>query len=305
MRVFLAGGTGAIGRPSLLHLVAAGYQVTALSRNSTNDQWLRSQGAEPCTVSLYDREALVHALGGHDAVINLATAIPPTSQFMRAAAWRENTRIRCEGAKTLADAAQEAGVSRLLQESVSMIYRDAGDRWIDEQAATDQFPMAVGNHAAEASAQQFSERGGTGVVLRFGWFYGPGATHSEEFFSLAKRFGLCIQFGAPSGYLSSIHTEDAASAVVAALSVKAGIYNVVDDEPLSKRAYALALGSAAGRCWWRAPGRLARVLGHRTTSLTRSVRVSNAKLRERTRWAPSYPSAREGWQAMAERFRAR
>ena len=103
----------------------------------------------------------------HEAVVNLATAIPPTSKFMDTKAWADNVRVRIEGSAAIVDAAIEAGVSRVVQESVSMIYRDRGNAWIDEGSPTDNFPMAGPNHAAEASAHRFSAAGGLGVVLRF------------------------------------------------------------------------------------------------------------------------------------------
>jgi nucleoside-diphosphate-sugar epimerase len=136
-------------------------------------------------------------------------------------------------------------------------------------------------------------------VLRFGWFYGPGASHSERLFAQARRHtGLIL--GSPDGYVSSIHMVDAAAAVAAALHAPAGLFNVVDDEPLTKRRYADALAHAAGRAMWlRGPGRAALISGDRLTSLTRSLRVSNARFRAATGWAPRYPSAREGWIATA------
>jgi nucleoside-diphosphate-sugar epimerase len=136
------------------------------------------------------------------------------------------------------------------------------------------------------------------VVLRFGWFYGPRATHSEEFLALARRH-IGVMMGAPEGYVSSIHVADGGRAVVPALGVPAGTYNVVDDEPLTKRAYADALAAATGtRPWLRLPGRLALLLGDRSTSLTRSIRVSNRRFRTASGWSPVYPSAREGYRAM-------
>jgi nucleoside-diphosphate-sugar epimerase len=119
--------------------------------------------------------------------------------------------------------------------------------------------MARANHAAEASANRFSAADGVGIVLRFGWFYGPGATHREEFLGLARR-GICVMMGAPNTYVSSIHVADG-GAVAAALTVAAGTYNVVDDEPLTnsltrahsplQRASECVLGSLAGwhSCW--------------------------------------------------------
>jgi nucleoside-diphosphate-sugar epimerase len=179
-----------------------------------------------------------------------------------------------------------------------MLYSDHGTAWIDEDARTDQYPMARGNHAAEVNANRFTAAGGVGVVLRFGWFYGPGATHSEQFLALARRH-ICVAIGRPDSYVSSIHVADAGAAV-AALHAPAGTFNVVDDEPLTTRGFADALATAAGAtCWLRLPGRVALLLGDRSTSLTRSLRVSNARFRHATGWAPRYPNARDGLIATA------
>jgi nucleoside-diphosphate-sugar epimerase len=299
VKVFVAGGTGAIGGHAVPALVRAGHDVTALARTSDKAALLRKRGATAVMVSIFDRAALKNALMNHDAVVNLATAIPPTAKFMQTKAWAENDRVRTEGSAAVVDAALEAGVSRVVQESVVMLYRDRGNVWIDEDWPTDDFPMARANHAAEASANRFSAAGGLGVVLRFGWFYGPGATHCEEFLALARR-RICVMMGPPMSYVSSIHVEDGGAAVAAALTVPAGTYNIVDDEPLTKSAYADALAAAAGKSvCLRIPGRLALLLGDRSTSLTRSLRVSNARFREASGWAPIYPSAREGWMATA------
>ena len=153
-------------------------------------------GALPKSVSLFDEAGLIHAFTGHDAIVNLATAIPSTPKFMSKAAWSENDRIRSDGSKVLVDAALKAGIPTVIQESVSVIYRDRSDEWIDEQWPTDRFPMSLGNHAAEASANHFTQLGGAGIILRFGWFYGPGAAHSEEFFRLAQRYGIGVMMGA-------------------------------------------------------------------------------------------------------------
>ena len=88
--------------------------------------------------------------------------------------------------------------------------------WVDEECPPDNFPMAQSSLAAEASAGRFSNTGRTGVVLRFGWFYGPGATHSEEIFPIARHH-IAIMMGAPNGYVSLIHVADAGAAVVTAL----------------------------------------------------------------------------------------
>jgi nucleoside-diphosphate-sugar epimerase len=300
VRVFLLGGTGAIGGHALPALVAAGNEVSALVRTPYKAAAVAAQGADPVMVSMFDRTALSEAFRGHDAVVNLATSMPSTATFVLRRAWRATERIRIEGSAVVVDAALAAGVPRLVQESVSMVYPDRGDEWIDEDVEPDPYPNARGNLAAEASAARFGEAGRTGIVLRLGLFYGPGARHSEQFLALARHHVVPL-IGHPGSYLSSIHVADGGDAVAAALHVPAGTYNVVDDEPLTKREYARALAVAAGkRPWVRGPGRLAFLLGHRTMSLTRSMRVSNRRFREASGWQARYRSAREGWLATAE-----
>ena len=292
MKIFVTGATGAIGRHAVQALVEGGHAVTAMARSPEKAAILDAQGATPVSVSIFDKARLVQAVAGHDVIVNLATALPASSDFQQISAWAENIRIRTEGSATIVDAALEAGVPKLIQESVSMIYQDHGDQWIDESWPTDDFPMAQSNLAAEASANRFTKSGGSGVILRLGWFYGPGAKHSEEFLELARKWGICVMMGGAKTYVSSINVLDGGRAVAAALSVASGIYNIVDDKPLTKREFADAIASAAGRKHYvRAPGRIAELLGDSTTSLTRSLRVSNAKFKAATGWSPRVASA--------------
>jgi nucleoside-diphosphate-sugar epimerase len=303
MRVFVAGGTGAVGGHTIPALVREGHSVTALARTPKKAAALTAQGAIPLSVSLFDRSALTAVFTDHDAVVNLATAIPPMSRWMSAEAWRRNDRVRTEGSAAIVDAALAAGVDRVVQESVSMLYRDHGARWVDEDAPIDPYPMARANLAAETNVHRFSKAGGASIILRFGWFYGPGAAHSEQLFTLARRhIGLVL--GPLDSYVSSIHVADVGAAVAAALHAPTGTFNIVDDQPLTKRQYADAIARAAGTAMWlRGPGRAALIFGDRLTSLTRSLRVGNARFRTATGWAPRYPSAREGWIATAEALR--
>lgn len=299
MRIFVTGGTGAIGGYAVPALVAAGHAVSALARTPDKAAMLTSQGAQPVSVSLFDRQGLTAACAGHDAVVNLASALPPTHRMILTSAWNDNYRVRAEGSANVVDAALDVGVSRLIQESIVMIYRDGGDRWIDEDWPTDRFPSAAGNHAAEANAQRFADGGGASVTLRFGIFYGLGAAHSEQIMALARRH-IGFQAGRPDSYVSSIHVADAASAVVAALESASGTYNVVDDQPVTARGNADAMAAAvATNTWLRAPGRAASALGRRTTSVTRSLRASNTRFRASTTWKPRYSSVWEGYRAMA------
>jgi nucleoside-diphosphate-sugar epimerase len=299
MRVFVTGGTGAIGGYAVPALIRAGHTVSALARSSAKAIGLRDQGATPVTVSLFDRSGLAAAFTDHDAIINLASALPSTTAFLRYSAWKENERVRTEGSAAVVDAARDAGVPQLIQESIVMIYADGGDDWIDEHHPVDHFPIARGNHAAEASARRFVAAGGRAIVLRFGVFYGRGAAHSEQILAMARHH-IGFVPGRSSTYLSSVHLADAAAGVVAALAAPGGTYNVVDDQPLAKREYARACADAVGvEAWIGAPGRFTLLLGDRATSLTRSLRVSNKRFRETTGWQPQYPSAHEGYAAMA------
>jgi nucleoside-diphosphate-sugar epimerase len=287
----------AIGSHAVPALIDDGHAVTALARCAEKSAVLSGQGAAAVSVSLFDRAALTAVLAGHDAVVNLSSAIPPMAKFMLTGAWSANDRVRIEGSAALVDAALAAGVGRFVQESVCMLYPDRGSDWIDESIPVDTYPIARANLAAEASAARFCAGGGTGTVLRFGWFYGPGGRHSEQLLAMARHH-VGVVLGRPNGYVSSIHMADAATPVAAALGAPAGTFNVVDDEPLTKRDYAAALESAAGKSMWlRGPGRAALLLGDRLTSLSRSLRVSNGRFRSETGWTPRYPNAREGWMA--------
>lgn len=299
MRVFVTGGTGAIGSHAVPALLEAGHEVTAMARSDAKSQVQHRQGATPVLVSLFDRDGLTDAFRDHDAVVNLASALPSPQQFMAKSAWKDCHRIRIQGSATVVDAALAAGVPRVVQESVAMIYRDGGARWIDEEWPVDHYHIAAGNHGAEASARRFRESGSDSVILRFGVFYGVGAAHSEMIMNLARRH-IGFQAGRPGSYVSSIHLADAAAAVVSALHAPSGTYNVVDDCPVTAAQNSKAMAAAIGaRPWITAPGRLALLAGSRSTSMTRSLRVDNARLRDATGWKPRYPSVWDGYRAMA------
>jgi nucleoside-diphosphate-sugar epimerase len=297
MRLFLTGATGVIGRRAVPALVAAGHEVTAVGRTPEKRAAIEQAGARAVAADLFDAEAVAAAVAGHDAVINLATAIPPASKAIRASAWRMNDRIRREASRNLVDAAVAAGASRYVQESFAPMYAGAGENWIDEGAPLDPAPHSRSTLDAEASARRFAEAGGAGVILRFGFFYGPDGSFAEDTIRAVRR-GLAPTVGRPDDYLASIHHDDAGSAVVAALSVPAGTYNVVDDEPLRRREFYESLADALGVGRPKMPPSwLAGLTGSLGKTLSRSIRVSNRRFHEAAGWAPAYPSAREGWRA--------
>ncbi len=294
MRIFVAGGTGVVGRPAVRLLVAAGHDVTAVARTEAKADYVRAMGATPVTVDLFDVERLREAVAGHDVAVNLATAIPPLSKALRASAWAMNERIRREASSNLVTAASAGGASRYIQESITFPYPDRGAEWIDESTPLEPTPLIAAVLAAEAAADRFAATGGAGVVLRFGAFYAPDASHTRDFVRFARR-GIAPVVGRASGYLASIHADDAGAAVVAALDAPTGRWNVVDDNPVTRREFAAVLADAVGRRrLLRFPGRLGG-LSRKTSLMARSQRVSNRRFRDSTGWAPDWPSIAAGW----------
>ena len=112
MRIFMTGATGVVGRRAVPLLVQQGHRVTAVGRTPEKRAALERMGAEPVALDLLDRSAAGRAVGGHDAVVNLATHIPSSTKMFFRASWRENDRVRREGSATLADAARQAVAGR-------------------------------------------------------------------------------------------------------------------------------------------------------------------------------------------------
>lgn len=299
MKIFLTGGSGVIGTRALAALVAAGHQVTAQVRSKASASVVTDLGAAPCSVDLFDVSRIGSAVAAHDAIVNLATKIPPPSQAARSSSWKESDRLRREGSRNLVDAALAAGIGRFVQESIAFIYPDSGDRWIDEDVALDPPALGLANQAAEAQALRFQEGGGSAVVLRFGQFYAAGSMHTEYFRRMA-RFRLPAMLGPKDAYCSSIAADDAAAAVVHSLQVPTGIWNVCDDEPLSRQRFNRAVADSVGAKPPLLTGEWLMGLSANTRFYLRSQRVSNHRFKEATGWRPQFPSAVQGWAQLAE-----
>jgi nucleoside-diphosphate-sugar epimerase len=295
MRIFLTGTTGVIGRRVVPILVGTGHRVTAIGRSPEKRAALERQGVSAVGVDLFAPEAVRRALTGHDAVINLATHIPHSSaRMLLPGAWRENDRIRRVVSGILVDAAVKAGAGQFIQESFAPMYEDGGEQWIDESWPIRPARYNRSSVDAERSAARLTARGGIGVVLRFALFYGPDAVHVLDLIKLVRK-GWAPIFG-PNGFISSITHDDAATAVVAALGVGPGIYNVTDDRPVRRREWVDALAVALGLPAPKLPPRwISRLGGSVTELLARSQRISNGKFRQASGWAPQYPSVHEGW----------
>jgi nucleoside-diphosphate-sugar epimerase len=293
-RVLVTGATGVVGIRAVPQLVAAGHVVTAVGRSSGSRARLTELGARPVELDLFDRAAVAHAVEGQDAVVNLATHMPSsTFRMMLPWEWRENDRVRREGAAALVDAAMAAGVQRFVQESFAPIYEDHGDAWIDETWPVRPAPFNTSVLDAERAVARFIRAGGTGVVLRFAGFYGSDP-FLRDVVGMVRR-GWAPLPGPPEAYWSSIAHEDAATGVVAALGVDPGVYTVCDDEPLTRREWAGVVADAIGVPQPKpVPAWLAALGGKTLALLARSQRMSNAKLKAASGWAPRWRSAREG-----------
>lgn len=293
MKVFVTGACGIMGRSAVTALLAAGHDVACLARSPRGVAQVEAMGADAVLGGMFDADRLVAAFSGCEAVCNMATRVPLGYAALRPGAWRVNDRIRSEGSRLVAEAARAAGVCRLVQESVSLVYADGGDDWLDESSpvlvnrATE--PMVL----AEAQAQSFAGCGRDSVVLRFGGIVGD-----DEFtrWRLARaRSGQPIGVGPPQAWAHVIHADDVGSAVLAALDAPSGCYNV-GAEPVRRHELAQTLAGAVGRDRSSFVSRtLVRLGGERLELLTRSQRVSSAAFVTATGWKPQHRELSSGW----------
>lgn len=305
MKVFVAGASGAIGRPLVRQLIAAGHEVTGMTRREERAEEIRASGAKAVVCDVFDRPALEAAVkdAAPEAVVHMLTAIPKRIDW-KADPLAATNRVRSEGTRNLIGAARAAGARRFVAESVAFLYAPR-DSWVkDEEAPL--FKGAPGAFGAAVEALADMERqvaaaeGVEGVVLRFGWFYGPGTTYAAdgEQADEVRRRRLPI-VGKGTGTFSFIHVEDAATATVATVESGAtGTFNVVDDEPGPMRewvpVYAEALGAKPPR---RVPVWLAKIVADRALvgNAVALRGASNAKARRELGWQPRYSSWRQGF----------
>jgi nucleoside-diphosphate-sugar epimerase len=298
MKIFVAGGTGVLGRATLKALAEAGHQVRATARTDEKAELVRSLGAEPVRVDLFDPEEVRKAVKGCEAVLRLTTRIPPVGKMRSKAAWQETNLLRTEGARILVDAAIAESSQVYVHESITFVYADGGTQWLTEDSPTDDGGSEVLRSALEGEkeAARFSGAGGRGIVLRFGGFYGPESSQTVDMISMMKR-RLLVQPGPGDHYVSSIYVPDAGSAVAASLKLPAGTYNVVDENPLPFEDYLRTLADTLHVPKpFRFPGALGRAtFGGVWSYLSRSHRVSNARFKKASGWKPAVPSVAEGW----------
>ena len=304
MKVFVTGATGVLGRRAVVQLLAAGAEVTGVARTRAKGDGLQALGAAPVEVSLFDRDALPAAIAGHQVVCNLATAVPTGERAGGRDAWKDNHRIRREGARNLVDAALHAGTDRYIQESIALLYADGGDLLLDESAAVDPTGITEPALTAESEAARFAQLGGVGVALRFGTFYGFDSGHTIDTIEAAAQHGVFTVPGPAGAYWPSVTTDDAASAVVAALRAPGGVYNVAEDRPLTRAEHADALAEALGT------GTLSLMAMNGDfpadlSMMLRSQRVTSQLFKSLTGWQPRFSDAWEGWPFVIAALRGR
>ncbi len=306
-KVFVAGGTGVLGRASVDALVRAGHTVRSTARGKDNANLVRSLGAEPVECDLYDPQSVRQAISGRDVVIRLTTKIGSLMKVRDRHAWDETNRLRTEGARILVDAAIATGAEAYLSESITFNYAGGGTQWLKENSPIDDAasPILQASLASERETARFTENGGRGIVLRFAGFYGPTAPSTHEVIAMSRKRWL-NQIGAGTNFFSAIYVPDAGRAVAAAVDAPAGIYNVGDDDPLPFAEYLSTLAAAVGaKKPMHLPGFLGGLMfGDVWKYFSRSQRVSNAKLKQATGWQPQVKSVREGWPLVAAELAA-
>jgi nucleoside-diphosphate-sugar epimerase len=300
MRVFVAGATGVVGRRLIPLLVDAGANVTAVARTDAKAAWLRKHGAAPKKVDLFNPAAVEAAVAGSDAVINVATKIPAGLRVLLPGAFKENIKIRTEASQNLASAAIATRARVFIQESFAPTYPDRGDEWIDESVPIEPASYVRSVLDAESAANEFTRSGGEGVVLRFSMLYGPDSSHIVDIVKFIRR-GFSPALGGGDAYMSSLWTDDAACAVLAALNVPAGVYNVTDDVPMRRReAFELLAAELGVKSPRMLPRWASRMMGSVAETVSRSQRISNARFRQAAGWIPRVPSLREGWKLLVK-----
>ncbi len=183
MRVFVAGASGAIGRPLVPKLVAAGHEVTGMTRSQASAEAIRAAGAQAAVVDAFDAEALSAAVqdAGAEAVVHQLTALPERFDFKDPKLYDATNRLRGEGTRNLLAAARAAGAHRFVSQSIAFMYAPSGG-----MVKTEEDPLieeAPGVFAGGLRALAEMERAvldADGVVLRYGFFYGPGTYYATD-----------------------------------------------------------------------------------------------------------------------------
>jgi nucleoside-diphosphate-sugar epimerase len=305
VRVFLAGATGAIGRQLVPLLIEAGHEVTGTTRSRERAEELRAAGATPAVIDALDAAAVEGAVrdAAPEAVIHQLTALPRRIDPRRIQRDFElNDRLRSEGTRILVEAARQAGARRIVAQSIAFMYAPGppGTLHREDDPLLSDAPRSFARTARAVATLERTVIDASGVVLRYGYFYGPGsaiAADGSMVEDLRRRRMPIV--GGGHGVWSFIHLRDAARATVAALDAGApGAYNVVDHDPAPVREWLPALARAVGAPRpMRVPSALARLLAgsYGVQVMTRGQGARNDRARQELGWAPEIPSWRQGF----------
>lgn len=303
MRVCVAGASGVIGKSLLPQLAAEGHEVVGITRSEQKTQLIRDLGAEPVIADAFDAERLRQVVieARPEVVIHELTDIPRSVDPKRfAEQFARNNQLRREGTRNLVAAAQAAGARRLIAQSIAFVYRHGGG-----VLHTEADPLAVEmgdvvRAVADLEGAVMGAEGIEGIVLRYGYFYGPGTSYASDGTQaemVRKRRLPIVSNG--DAVFSFIHVDDAAAATVRAIDhASPGAYNIVDDDPAPVRewlpVYAEALGAKKPR---RIPVFVARWLGgeYGVRMMTLTEGASNRKAKDELGLQLRYPSWRRGF----------
>jgi nucleoside-diphosphate-sugar epimerase len=305
VRVFLAGATGAIGAPLLRLLVAEGHEVTCMARSPERAAAVRAAGAEAAACDALDAAAVMDAVrrARPEAVVHQLTAIPQRLDPRKIVRdFAVTDRLRTEGTRHLVAAAEAVGGARVIAQSIAFAYEPGPPGTVHgENDPLTSDPPAQFKRSAQAVAElERTVLGAGGLVLRYGYFYGPGTSisrHGALGEEIAKRRLPIV--GGGTGVWSFIHIDDAARATAAALTHgDSAAYNVVDDEPAPVAEWVPALAQALGaKPPRRVPAWLARPLAgeYGIYTMTRAQGAANTRAQQALAWVPGHASWREGF----------
>jgi nucleoside-diphosphate-sugar epimerase len=303
MRVFVAGATGAVGRPLIPRLLAAGHQVTATTRTPAKAGELRAIGAEVVVADGLDARAMSEAVvqAEPDAIVHQMTALAGKPDLRRFDRWFAVTNeLRTTGTDILIAAARKVGVERMVAQSYTgWTNPTTGASIKSERDGFDPDPPKMQRESL-AAIRYLEETVPSalprGIVLRDGNFYGPGASDSLVELIRKRRFPV-VADGA--GVWSWIHLEDAAAATVAALERgDSGVYNITDDEPARVSEWVPYLAETVGaKPPMQVPAWLARIMAGSVAVrwMTEGRGSSNEKAKRDLDWQPAWPTWRDGF----------
>lgn len=305
MRVFVAGASGALGQQLVPALVAVGHEVIATTRSPAKTGQLAAAGASPAVVDGLDSDAVLAAVEAArpDVIVHQMTSLSGLKSFRRMDHdFAVTNQLRIKGTEYLVEAALASGVRRLIAQSYT--------GWPNERTGgpvkteTDPPDLNPVESTAETMAAIRHVDGTVpsavpeGLVLRYGAFYGPGASQSLLDQVRAGRVPL---IGGGTGIWSFVEISDAAAATVAAVEHgPPGLYNIVDDDPAPVSEWLPYLASCLGaRAPVRMPAWLGKILGGEAmvVMMTTLRGSSNSKAKRELGWQLRYPSWRDGFLA--------